>query len=374
MSTKRNFHKSMLTRFALAASLACSALATMPAQAQSSAPPSPVETAAAEQRELRPTVTATGEVRSRSGADVAAGVQGRLESVLEPGSWVEAGAVIAHMDAEELALQQLEQSARVKRGEVALRQAERELQRLQDSGNAVSRYDRDQARNSRDLAASDLDIARAALQLTQERLSRADLRAPFAGIIAERLRMPGEEVARGEPIVRLQNLDELEIRLYLPLRHVRTIRPGSEVTLRLDETRTLATKVRAIVPVGDSRSQRFEALIDVPDDLEVLAIGRSVEVELPLQAATRTVAVPRDALVVRAEGTAVFRVHDGVAERVPVQPGIAENDWVAVGDALQANDRVVVRGAETLRDGASVTVVGDDEVRLSAGTRMPARG
>ncbi len=337
-------------------------LAPLNVAAQATRPAPAVEVTPAEMRELAPTVTATGLVQSRAGADLATAVAGQLAWIVEAGTWVEKGEVVARIDVDELRLQRLEQGARGARGEVALRQAERELDRLRASGNAVSRYQLDQAQNTRDLASADLDIARAALRQTDERLSKAEIRAPFGGVVAERVRNAGEELARGDVLARLYNTEDLEIRLFLSLRHVRAIRAGTAVTVRHRSDEALAL-VRAIVPVGDARSQSFEALIDAPQMPLPLAVGHSVQIELPLQAPRAALAVPRDALVIRAEGTAVYRVKDGkTAERITVKIGIAEGDWVAVEGALSVADPVVVRGAETLHDGDIVTVIGTRKV------------
>ncbi len=325
--------------------------------AQSARPTAAVEVTPAELRQLAPTVMATGMVQSRTGADIATAVAGQLAWIAEPGSWLERGAVVARMDVDELKLQRLEQAARVTRNEVALRQANRELERLRASGTAISRYQLDQAENTRDLADADLQISRAALRQTDDRLDKAEIRAPFPGVISQRVRNAGEELARGDVVARLHDTESLEIRLFLPLRHVRAIRAGSVVAVRNAGVEAGAT-VRTIVPVGDARSQSFEALIDAPLMDAPLIVGHSVQVELPLAAPQQALAVPRDALVIRTDGTAVYRIKDGTtAERIPVKTGIAEGDWVAVEGALSAQDPVVVRGAETLHHGDTVTVV-----------------
>ena len=337
----------------------------LPLAAAASAAPA-VETTKAQLRELAPTVTAAGQVQSRSGADMAAGVAGQLAWVAEPGTRLNKGEAIARMQRDELDLLRAEQVARVTRGELALKQSQRELERLRAAGNAVSRFQLDQSESAAELAKSDLDIARATLKQTDERLSRTELRAPFAGVVSERLKHAGEEVNRGEIVARYADTDHLEVRLFLPLKHVRAIAAGSTVKVLIDE-REVAARVRAIVPVGDLRSQSFEALIDVPATV-ALTVGRSVRVELPLEAPQQALAVPRDALIIRSEGMAVYRVKAGKeagkknVQRVRVKPGVAAGAWVAVEGELQAQDDIVVRGAEMLHDGDEVDVIGEHKV------------
>jgi RND family efflux transporter MFP subunit len=185
------------------------------------------------------------------------------------------------MDVRELSLARAEQAARVKRAGVNLTSLDRELERLRASGTAVSRFNVDQAQANRDLAAADLEVARALLAQTDDQLARSRITAPFDGVVADRMRRAGEELGRGDVIARLVNPDELEIRLFVPLRHVRAIQPGHVVNVTADRRRFTAA-VSTIVPAGDPRSQSFEVLVKAPPVEGLLAPGNTVEVELPL--------------------------------------------------------------------------------------------
>lgn len=334
-------------------------------------PPSPVQIAHAQVRELAPVVRAAGMVRSRASADLAVSVGGRLQWVAEAGTPVEVGEVVARLDTRELSLARAEQDARVSRAEVNLASVNRELERLQASGNAVSRFNVDQARSSRDLAAADLEVARALLAQTDDQLARSKLTAPFAGVVSDRVRRAGEEVTRGEVVARLVNPDELEIRLFVPLRYVRAIRPGNEVSVTTEQ-RSFTAAVSSIVPAGDPRSQSFEVLVKAPKVDGLLAPGNTVEVELPLGEPQRSLAVPRDALIIRADGLYVYRIGaEQRAERIGVEAGVADGDWIEVkGGNLKNGDAVVVRGGETLRGGEKLQVVGifEETPRLPVAT------
>ena len=336
--------------------------------------PSPVEIARAEVRELAPSVHATGVVRSRAAADLAAAVAGRLQWVAEPGAAVNAGQVVARLDTRELSLARAEQAARVKRAAVSLQALDRELTRLRASGNAVPRFNVDQAEANRDIAEADLQVARALLAQTDDQLSRSRLTAPFAGVVSDRVRRAGEEVARGEVIARIVNPDELEIRMFVPLRHVRAVQAGHEVDVVADD-REFTARVSSIVPAGDPRSQSFEVLIKAPPVEGLLAAGNTVNVRLPLGEPQRRLSVPRDALVIRADGLYIVKLNgEQRAERVAVKAGVADGDWIAVDGTLKAGESVVVRGAESLRGNEKLDVVGVFEAepkRLSLQASKP---
>lgn len=330
-------------------------LATMTASAQSAI--ASVRVARAELRELSPIISVSGQVQTRSAADLSASVEGTLAVVSEVGTPVKRGQVVARLDTSPLELQRAEQSARVTHAAIALQQAQREYERLQGAGDAVTRDQVEQQQANRDLAQSDLEIARATLHQTEEKLSRMEFRAPFDGVVIEKVKRAGEFASVGDVVARLgSNGGGLEVHLFVPLRHVRAIRPGTEVALDVEGVPTQAP-VRAIVPVGDPRSQSFEVVLDAEHLSPQPAVGSLVEAKLPLSLPHKSLAVPRDAIIIRADGMAVFAVQDGKAKRVPVTTGVADGDWVEVKGLLNDGDTVVVRGGESLHDADPVQVL-----------------
>jgi RND family efflux transporter MFP subunit len=202
----------------------------------------------------------------------------------------------------------------------------------------------------------------AQLAQTDDQLAHSRLTAPFAGVIADRVRRAGEEVARGEIVARLVDPGELEIRLFVPLRYVRAIQPGNAVKVTIDR-RSLTAAVGGIVPTGDPRTQSFEVIVKAPAVDGLLAAGDTVQVELPPGEPQRRLAVTRDALIIRADALYVFRVStDQRAERVDVKAGLADGDWIGVEGKLNPGDDVVVRGGELLRGNEKLQVVGMLEV------------
>ena len=125
------------------------------------------------------------------------------------------------------------------------------------------------------------------------------------------------------------------------------------------EQREFTARVSSIVPAGDPRSQSFEVLVKAPAVDGLLAAGNTVQVRLPLGEPQRRLSVPRDALVIRADGLYVVRMNgERRAERIAVEAGVADGDWIGVEGTLEAGDSVVVRGAEGLRGNEKLDVVG----------------
>ncbi|MBV8063002.1 MAG: efflux RND transporter periplasmic adaptor subunit [Nevskia sp.] len=340
----------------LVVALGFSGLTGTTALAVAQNPASPVRIATAELRRLSPTVSVSGQVQSHSTADMAASVEGNIAWVADVGTPVKQGEVVARLDTAQLSLQRTELAARVTRAQFALKQAQREYERLSAAGDAITREQLDLQENSRDLARSDLEIAKATQHELEEKLSRMQFRAPFTGVVVERVKRAGEYAAIGDVVARLAGNGGLEIHLFMPLRHVRAIVPGGEVAVHLEGNDARAP-VKSVVPVGDAKSQSFEIVLDAQRIEPLPAVGALVYADLPLGTPQQLLAVPRDALIIRAEGMSVFRVQGGKAEKVTVKPGVADGDWIAVDGGLVAGDKVVTRGGESLHDQDKVQVL-----------------
>lgn len=320
--------------------------------------PALVRVTQAQMMDMAPTMQVAGTVISRQDATLAAEVEGRLMEVTEAGTRVDAGDLVARIDDTALALRIEELEAEVERAEASLRYLESELERQQRMAERelAAANLLDQTRSERDMAAGQLRATRARLAQTRDQLDRTRIRAPFSGVVAERLLQAGERVAAGTSVVRLYNPRRLEVVARAPLDYYAYVQAGDILALTAG-SRELEASVRTTVSVGSESSHVFEIRLDVTDHLPV---GQTVRVSIPMDRLREVLAVPRDALVLRGDGAAVYVVDNGnQAQRVSVSTGIGSGDLIEVRGNLQAGDRVVVRGNERLRAGQSVEVMED---------------
>ncbi len=315
-----------------------------------------VSIALVETAEIAPTVAVPGTVFSRNDARLTASVGGLLTYVAEPGTRVAAGDAVAEIDTAELRLQRREQEALLSRARIQLRQIESELTRQTElrSTNVVSEFQLEQTTANRDLAVADVRIIQVRINQIDERIDRATTKAPFAGLVISRERRAGEEVAQGAPLAAMTDTETLEVRAFVPLKHLSRTHVGDQLDV-FDNQMRLTGTIRALIPTGDVRSQTFEARIDLDAPGDAANVGQLVSVAVPIRAAAESLAVPRDALVLRAAGAFVFRIGtDMVAERIPVELGDSAGTLIAVSGDLREGDQVAIRGGETLSDGSTV--------------------
>ncbi len=317
---------------------------------------SPVELSEARYTTMAPTMQVAGTVVSRSDAFLSAEVDGRLVRVADVGSHVEAGDVVAEIEDTSLRLRVRELSAEVRRAEARLNFLEAELTRFQRLAetNLAAASQIDQTRSERDIAAGDLEVVSSRLDQLEDQLERTRITAPFSGVVAERVANAGERVAVGNRVVRLVNPQSLEVVARAPLNYYRYVRPGDELMITAGLEQSLNAPVRTVVSVGDEARHVFELRLDLDD---FLPVGQTVRVTVPTADVREVLAVPRDALVLRGDGIAVFIIdEDNRARRIRVSTGIGEGEWIEVSGPIQEGDRVVIRGNERLRAGQEVSI------------------
>jgi RND family efflux transporter MFP subunit len=215
-------------------------------------PASAVQISTVSRTEVAPTVAVPGTVYSRNEVQITAGVAGRLVMVAEPGTIVRQGDYVARIDKNSLSLQRAEQEALFERAQINIRQLESQLRRQKElaSSSLVSEFELEQTEANRDLALSDANIIEVRIRQIDDLLQRADIRAPFSGVVIDRSRRAGEEVARGEVLGQMTDIEHLEVRAFVPLKHLPRTAAGQVIDILATDASHTGT-IRSLVPTGD---------------------------------------------------------------------------------------------------------------------------
>jgi len=316
-----------------------------------------VRVAKASVQDLAPETIVPGTVISRNDARLAAEVTGRLLELADVGTVVARDDVVAKIEDTTIRLRKEELLAEVERAEARLKYLESEEGRyvtLAES-NLAAATKLEETRSNRDVSRGDLRVAKSRLAQIEDQLSRTSIRAPFNGIVVERLMMPGERVDTGKNIVRMVDQQHLEVIARAPLEYYPYVRPGQHLKLRIGLLKASGV-VRTVVAVGSENTHQFELRLDIESNS--FPVGQTLRVSIPTSDARRALVVPRDALVLRPEGISVFVVDsEKKAKKVLVTTGIDAGDQIEVAGDLNDGDTVIIRGNERLQPGQAVSVM-----------------
>lgn len=319
----------------------------------------------AEIRPLAPVAWGAGVVVSRNSSRLAVEVAGRLEDLAELGDYVVKGSVLAQIDDIQLKTQLRENQASVDNALSRLKFLDSEVKRKSSLAkrNLSAITDLDETVSLRDVAQGDFNAARARLTQTEQNIQFARLKAPFDGVVTERLANLGEYVQAGTSILRLVETDNLEASLFVPITAYRFLKKGSSLSIQSSLGKGIAP-IKSIVPVADSQSHLMEVRLDMSQ--VDWPIGLDIKVAVTNGPTKDVIAVPRDALVLRRNGISIYKIKsDNTAEQINVEVGVGAGELVQVVGDVMAGDRIVVRGAERLSSGQQVTIKTDNHKLIS---------
>ncbi len=362
--------------------------------------PLAVASVPAEARALPGTLDVTGTLTADAQTDVASELEARVVQVfVERGQVVAAGAVLAQLDQQD-AVNQLreaeateaqtmarlglqpgqpfdaQQTPEARQARVTLERMELEHQRYERLVNQglVSRSEYELKRNDflaqKEQFAAKVNDARQTYQAMQAQRARvamarkalADtaIRAPYAGLIAERHVNVGQYVQKGARIATLVRVDPLRVELTIPEGAVASVKRGQKVafTVQTYPDRSFDGTIAYVGPAlrTDSRALIVEAL--VPNARGLLQPGLFATARVELPAGPPTPFVPGSAVQTEAGISRLFVIRNSHAEQRFVQLGRQVNGQVEILRGLEAGERVAAPLPAALVDGAPVAEAG----------------
>jgi RND family efflux transporter MFP subunit len=212
-------------------------------------------------------------------------------------------------------------------------------------------------------ARAQLAQAEAGLAAVQVQLRDSTIVAPFAGTITQRSVEPGETVSSmsssaASPLFVLSQIDDIYVELTVPQQHHADLRAGQQAVMTVDGLagRTFWGRVELIRPAADSASRTFGVKVRVPNPQGILRPGMFARGGIIVAARRQVLQVPEESIMTAVSGPNVFVVRDGRAVRRPVVLGVHQQGLVEVTSGLNAGERVVIQGQDSLTDNQPVTL------------------
>lgn len=330
------------------------------AEAQTVAPEKvvPVATVVVGERAVPRYLTLTGSLVANRHSEVAADASGKVaQTFVERGSFVDKGAMLAVLDASSAALAAADAAAQSKAlGEqAALAAIERDRSERLLAKGAVSSAEVDRMRSQSQASASSAAAAQARAALAGKAVGDSRLRAPFAGLVAERFVSVGEYVRPDTRIVTLLEIDPLRLELTVPEASVGLVADGQPVEFAVSTypSERFAGSVR-YVGASVRRSSRdlvVEAVTANPDKRLRPGMFATARLQVGEQ---RLPAVPSSAIRRDAGSPRVFVVVGDRLEERLVQLGESDGEFVAVIAGAKVGDAVVSAPGAQVRDGIKV--------------------
>lgn len=215
--------------------------------------------------------------------------------------------------------------------------------------------------------------AEARIQIIEDQIDRAGIRAPFDGFVIKKDTEVGQWLEKGDSGLTMIAINPAKVEVNLPQSYFDRVQNKTPATVILEsrdsnkEDLKFQGQVVEKIYSGDQASRTFPVRIKVDNPNAEIAMGMSVQVELQsTQKQLNRFYVPKDALVRTPDDVFIWviRTKNGnslTAEKVQIKPGNQFNSLVAIvankPNAFKTGDRVVVQGNERLRPGSNVSII-----------------
>ncbi|MDM0113451.1 efflux RND transporter periplasmic adaptor subunit [Variovorax sp. J22R133] len=229
--------------------------------------------------------------------------------------------------------------------------------------DVVSQQELDERRSAVASATANLAAADANVQRLKQTEGFKRVVAPFAGVITRRNVDVGDLIDAGSgnggrALFTLAQTDPLRVYINVPQAYAQLVKPGQPVVVTQSELRGQSFRGEVARTSGaiDTTTRMMQVEVALPNPDGTLMPGAYVQVSLPLEAA-KSLTVPANALIFRAEGTRVAVVDAGGRVSLKtVTIGRNYGETVELLDGIAATDRVVLNPSDSLADGDQVAV------------------
>jgi len=214
----------------------------------------------------------------------------------------------------------------------------------------------------RELNTSELDFINAKYNYDNAilQLAKMKITAPFSGVIID---LPyyteNTRVATGSVMAEIMNYSKLYLEVNLPGKEMTRVKPGQPIRVMnytISED-TLRGEVTQVSPALDPNTRTFKATLMVDNPDWSLRPGMFVKGEMVVAKNDTALVIPKEIILSKQRGRTIFIVERGTAQERVITTGLENPEYVEVLRGLRENDRVIVKGYETLQNRSRVKVV-----------------
>jgi HlyD family secretion protein len=386
----------------------------------------PVQTQKIGRKDLTATVTASGEIRPKRYVNVSSDVPGRITQVfVKEGETVRAGQPLCRIDATRLAASTRQSEAGLQAARADLKRTEADLDAARISFNRAQQMvvDRLVSQQDFDRAEADLKMKQALveaqrrrimqqeamLESDQDSLQKTTVVSPMDGVVTALLKEEGETVIGAQSfqptiIMTVADLSVMEVEVLADETDIASLKLGLKAEVRVDALTDVKIKGE-VTEIGSSaivrgssaaqtstagnQAKDFKVAVTLKDPPASLRPGLNATADITTAQRTQALAVPIQAVVVRAvdkegkvvdpggnpggqekasgedvkpkgeEKEGIFVVTSGQASFKPVKTGILGESEIELLEGAKEGDEIVVgsyKTLRTLRDKAKIRV------------------
>ncbi len=204
-----------------------------------------------------------------------------------------------------------------------------------------------------------LEAASKGLEVVKTHISKGFIRSPISGVVEDKFMNKGEMSAPGVPILSIVDVSRVKISAGIPEKYVEQISKGQDVTITVDVLPGVdfSGKISYIAPSLSQGSRTFEIEVIINNKDRLLKPEMSANIELARKEQENAIAIPQDYIVDYGDEKFLFVLEDGIAKKRELELGGRNENLILIKSGLNAGDKLIIEGFQSLTDGEKVKVV-----------------
>ncbi|MEC0236918.1 efflux RND transporter periplasmic adaptor subunit [Paenibacillus kribbensis] len=223
--------------------------------------------------------------------------------------------------------------------------------------NAIKSLELARKNTGVDVAQANVEQARSALETARSQLADATVKAPVSGTISAVSGTVGQIVSSQASVVTIAHTNPILAKVNLAESEMMNLNVGASVTVGIPSLdKSINAKVTAINSVMDQKLKAYPVEISIVNPSNTLKAGMVANVYIQSGGAEGLL-IPQAAVTETVGAKYVYIIEGNVAKQVEITTGEKSSDQVKVTDGLTEGQKIVVKGATMLSDGAEVVIV-----------------
>ena len=202
--------------------------------------------------------------------------------------------------------------------------------------------------------------ARKNYENAQIQLEKMKVTAPFDGLITD---LPyfsqGVKMAQNQEVLQLMSYQKMVMDLMLPESQIAKVSQNqqAQITNYALPNDTLIGALKEISPAIDVDSRTFKGRVYISNPKAKLRPGMFVKADIVIDKKDSVIVIPKDVILVRDYGKVVFVARGDEARERKIETGMEHEDKIEVVDGLRVEERLIIKGFETLKDRSKIKVL-----------------
>jgi len=323
--------------------------------------PSLVEVVQIQKAHINPLQEFVGTLRFDKNSVLAAQNEGIVRAIhFEVGDFVKKNQVLVQIDSQLLEAQIKAAQANLESAKSQNNNALKDYERYEKllESKSITQKEYDDALLQSTSALNQVEALKARLNELYIQKEQKSIKAPYDGIIVEKMINLGEWASSGKALVKMVNTQVAEFNFSVPLYIIEGLKQNQTYEIVVNN-QIIQAKLLAAIPNGDTLTRTFPIKFKATLEKGFFYDGQEAKIALSKKGEIEAFIVPRDAVIKRFEQTVIFVVNEELqAVMIPVRiVGYLGSNVAIHAQGINENMRVVFKGNERIFPNSPLQII-----------------